>query len=239
MMAGKSFAIGEAGMMVTNDRSLYERCIAFGHYERTGVKSNFNVADAQVSDEELLTYAGAPIGGCKHRMNQTCSAMGRVQLRHYGGRIAEIQKTLNHFWDCLEGVPGIRPHRPAKDSGSTMGGWYSARGLYRGEELGGLSCAKFCEAVSAEGIYSGSGANKPLHLHPLFHSADLFRQGKPTMVAFGQRDVRQGPGSLPVTERIGEIAFGIPWLKHYRPEIIERCAACFRKVAENAEQLKN
>ena len=36
----------------------------------------------------------------------------------------------------LEGVPGIRAHRPPKGSGSTMGGWYAARGLYRAKELG-------------------------------------------------------------------------------------------------------
>ena len=237
MMAGKSFAIGEAGMMVTNDRALYERCIAYGHYERTGLPSNYNVADAQVTDADLRRYAGAPLGGYKHRMNQTCSAMGRVQLKYYDQRIAEIQSAMNRFWDLLEGVPGIRPHRPPRGSGSTMGGWYNARGLYRAEELGGLPCARFCEAVKAEGAPCSPGANRPLHLHPLFHDADIFNMGKPTMISFGQRDVRQGPGSLPVSERIGEIAFGVPWFKKDRPEVIEQYAAAYRKVAEHAEEL--
>jgi dTDP-4-amino-4,6-dideoxygalactose transaminase len=148
LMAGKSFAIGEAGVMVTNDRMLYERCIAYGFYERTGVKSNYNDADAQITSDQLLEFAGAPIGGAKHRMNQTCAAMGRVQLKYYPERIVEIQKAMNRFWDLLEGVPGLRAHRPAKESGSTMGGWYNARGLYAAEELGGLPSAKFCEAVT-------------------------------------------------------------------------------------------
>ena len=80
MMAGKSFAIGEAGMMVTNNSKLYERCIAYGHYARTGAPSNYNPVDKQVHDESLSLFAGMPLGGVKHRMNQTCSAMGRVQL---------------------------------------------------------------------------------------------------------------------------------------------------------------
>jgi hypothetical protein len=58
------------------------------------------------------------------------------------------------------------------------------------------------------------------------------------MVSFGQRDVRQGEGKLPVTESIGEIAFGVPWFKHDRPEIIREYAAAYRKVAENADQLR-
>jgi len=237
MMSGKSFAIGEAGMMVTNDRRLYERCIAYGHYERTGASSLYNAADRQVTDEDLYQYAGLALGGYKHRLNQTCSAMGRVQLKYYDERMAEIQRGMNRFWDLLEGVPGIRAHRPPKGSGSTMGGWYAAHGLYRGEELGGLPCARFCEAVNAEGASCGPGANYPLHLHPAFHTADLFNMGKPTMISFGQRDVRQGPGTLPVSESIKEICYGIPWFKHDRPEIIEQYAAAFRKAAEHADEL--
>ncbi|NQT19187.1 MAG: DegT/DnrJ/EryC1/StrS family aminotransferase [Planctomycetes bacterium] len=64
MMAGKSFAIGEAGMMVTNDHRLYERCISFGHYERTGVATTYNTADSQVTANELLEFAddARPVG---------------------------------------------------------------------------------------------------------------------------------------------------------------------------------
>lgn len=239
MMSGKSFAIGEAGMVVTNDRRLYERCIVYGHYELTGAPSNYNPVDKQVQDESLSRFAGVALGGAKHRMNQTCAAMGRVQLKYYPQRIAEIQRALTRFWSLLEGVPGIRPHRPAPESGSTMGGWYFARGLYRAEELGGLSCAKFCEAVRAEGFEGcRPGANNPLHLHPAFHEADLFNQGKPTVIAFGQRDVRQSPGSLPVTERINEIALSVPWFKHDDSGIIEQYAAAYRKVALQAAALE-
>ncbi len=238
LMSGKSFSVGEGGMLVTGDRTIYERCIAYGFYERTGGPTRFNAADAQITLPELNPYIGLPMGGYKHRINQTCSAMGRVQLKHYDRRIAGIQNALNRFWDLLEGVPGLRPHRPARDSGSSMGGWYFPRGLYRAEALGGLSCARFCEAVRAEGVDAcWPGANSPLHLHPVFHTADLFRQGQPTMIAFGQRDVRQGPGALPVAERVADTVLGVPWFKHDRPGIIAAYAAAYRKVAEHADAL--
>lgn len=237
MMGGKSFAIGEAGMLVTDNRDIYERAIAFGHYERTGGASRFAQSENAVHGE-LRKFKGLPIGGYKHRMNQTCSAMGRVQLKYYPRRIAEIQDALNRFWDLLDGVPGLIAHRPPADSGMTMGGWYFPRGLYDASQLGGLRCARFCEAVRAEGVpIAQPGANFPLHTHAVFHHADLFHQGEPTATAFGQRDVRQTLGSLPVTERIGEICFGIPWFKHDLPDQIEQYAAAYRKVAENADQL--
>jgi len=238
MMSGKSLAAGEAGIVATNDRAIYERCTAFGHYGRTGWTTRYADPQTEISDKDLLRYAGVPIGGVKHRMNQLCSAMGRVQLKSYDKRIAEIQSGMNRFWDLLEDVPGIVAHRPAKDSGSTMGGWYNPRGLFRGEQLGGLSCAKFCEAVRAEGVeMCWPGANFPLHTHALFHTGDLFRTGKPTMTAWTERDVRQGPGSLPVSERIHEIAYGIPWFKHDRADQIAQYAAAYRKVAARAGEL--
>ncbi|MCC7518493.1 MAG: DegT/DnrJ/EryC1/StrS family aminotransferase [Verrucomicrobiae bacterium] len=239
LMAGKSFAIGEGGMMLTNDKTLFERCVAFGHYERTGVSTRWTDKTKTLDDPELARYAGLPMFGVKHRINQTCSAMGRVQLRHYPARIAVIQKALNRFWDLLEGTPGLRAHRPPKDSGSTMGGWYFARGLYRAEELGGLPIAAFCEAVRAEGVgVCSPGCNTPLHNHPLFHTADIFGMGRPTALSFGQRDVRQGTGALPVSETISEAVIGVPWFKHDRPEIIERYAAAYRKVALRAGELR-
>jgi dTDP-4-amino-4,6-dideoxygalactose transaminase len=237
IMSGKSLATGEGGVMVTNDRSLYEKCIAYGHYERTGPATMYSGSYEGITDPELNRYAGLAIGGYKHRIHQLSSAVGRVQLKYYDERMAEIQAGMNRFWDLLEGVPGIKAHRPPKDSGSTMGGWYAAKGLYRADELGGLPCAKFCEAVTAEGVGCAPGANFPLYQHEVFHSADLFYMGEPTMISFGQRDVRQSVGDLPVSDSIGKIAYSIPWFKHDRPEIIEQYAAAYRKVAEHADEL--
>jgi hypothetical protein len=72
----------------------------------------------------------------------------------------------------------------------------------------------------------------------MFHEADIFRQGKPTMIAFGQRDVRQGAGSLPVCESVAQTVFSVPWFKHDRPELIEQYAQAFRKVASQASRLR-
>jgi perosamine synthetase len=238
LMSGKSLAIGEAGILVTNDRDIYERAIAYGHYERTGAPSTYNPPDQQITRDDLAPFSGIPIGGFKHRMHQLSSAVGRVQLRHYPARIAEIQQGMNRFWDLLADVPGILAHRPDQWPDSTMGGWYFARGLYRAEELGGLTCAKFAEAVKAEGVGACSpGANYPLHTHNVFHSADVIGAGKPTAIAFTDRDVRQGPGTLPVAESIREICLGVPWFKHDDPACIAEYAAAYRKVAENAAQL--
>lgn len=47
LMSGKAWAIGEAGMLVTNDREIYERSVAFGHYERN---------NSEIQTEDLKHY---------------------------------------------------------------------------------------------------------------------------------------------------------------------------------------
>ncbi len=230
LMSGKALAIGEAGILCTENREIHDRAVAWGHYSRFS-------ADA-VESADLKAIAGLPLGGNKYRMHQLSSAVGRVQLKYYEERIAGIQRGMNRFWDLLDGVKGVRAHRPAADSGSTMGGWYYPLGLYVPEEVGGLSVTRFCEAVRAEGADACSpGCNTPLHLHPVFSTADIYAQGRPTRTANSEREVRQDRGSLPVTESIGARVYSIPWFKHDRPDVIEQYALAFRKVSEHHQAL--
>ena len=228
LMSRKSLAIGEAGIMCTSNREIYERALAFGHYMR---------AERELTLPELKRFAGLPLGGYKYRMNQTCSAMGRVQLKRYPERMREIDKAMNRFCDLLEEVPGLRGHRPPKDSGSTKGGWYGSLAFYLPEELGGLPVEEFAEAVTAEGVRTGPGGNSALHLHPVMNEADVYNDGKPTRIAFAEGDVRQGPGSLPVCEGLAGRLIRIPYFKQDKPESIEQYSAAFEKVARQADKL--
>ena len=230
MMSGKSFAIGEGGMMITNDRSVYEHALALGTYER--------FKDENITCEDLKPYTGLPLGGYKYRMHQLSSAVGRVQLKYYDERCAEIRKAMNYFWDLLEGVPGIRAHRVDESDGSNMGGFYNAHGIYVPEELGGLSVTRFCEALRAEGIAEAvPGLNAPLHAHGVFQTADIYGDGKPTREANAVNDVKAFDENLAPSEFISTNAFGVPWFKKFIPAEIEEYANAVRKVCENYADL--
>ncbi|MBQ2614880.1 MAG: aminotransferase class V-fold PLP-dependent enzyme [Clostridia bacterium] len=230
LMGGKSFAVGEAGMLVTNDRSIYEHAVALGHYDR--------FTDADITCEDLKPFTGLPLGGYKFRMHQMSSAVGLVQIKYHDEQCAEIRKAMNYFWDLLEGVPGIRAHRVDESEGSNMAGWYAPHGIYVPEELEGLSVTRFCEAVRAEG-FAGCwpSANAALHTHRLFQTADVYGDGKPTRIANADRDVRELDKSLGKSQDIINRCYSIPWLKKFIPEEIEQCANAFKKAALNYKEL--
>ena len=230
LMSGKSFAAGELGILVTNDRVCYERSLAYAHYER-------NNKSYITESKDLYPFSGIALGGVKGRANQLCSAMARVQLKYYDERCKEIRRAINYFWDLLEGVPGLHAIRVDESEGSTMAGWYCPHGRYFPEELGGLSVGKFCEAVRAElgGDTCWAGGNYCLHTHESFHSFDFNHLGRPTRMAYSDRDmVAMDKLCDPSLEKY---CFSIPWFKHFEKEWIERYAAAYRKVAEGYKEL--
>jgi len=229
LMSGKSFAVGEAGMLVTDDKTIYDYALSLGHYERMNAKF--------VSTPELEQYFGLPLGGYKYRMNQLSSAVGRVQIKYYDERCAEIRRGMNYFWDLLEGVPGLLAHRVDESTGSNMAGWYAPHGIYKTEELEGLSVTRFCEAVCAEGVGCSPGCNNALHTHALFKIADVYGTGKPTRIAYTDTDIREFDKDLGPAEAIGASIYSIPWFKKYDKEAIEKYAEAFRKAALNYKEL--
>ena len=119
-----------------------------------------------------------------------------------------------------------------------MGGYYLPHFAYYPEKFGGLSAKRFCEALTAE--FSGTfgaweGANFCLHTHKFFKTFDLTGSGKPTRIAYNDRDVREDDDKCKPSESIS--CFSVPWFIHYDKEWIEKYASIFRKVILNHEQL--
>ena len=229
LMTGKSLAVGEAGILFTDDRRVYERALLFGHYIRHD----------EITLDELKPFAGLPCGGAKHRIHQLSSAFGLVQLELYPKQMAEIDQAMNYFCDLLENTAGIKPIRPAKNTNTTKGGWYYPHFIYNNDELGGLSLSRFSQAIVAEGSICNPGCNKPLHLHPLFTTMDVYGHGRPTRIAFLDKaaTIVRYVETLPVAEGITKRVFEVPWFKHYEAETIEKHAGAYKKVIENYQSL--
>ena len=225
MMSWKVFAAGEMGVLVTDDRRLYERAIAFGHYERNN--ENF----IQECDE-LKDYFHIALGGVKGRVNQVCAVLARGQLKYYDERIAEIKLAMDYFYDSLEGLPGIRPHRIDSSDGSSMGGYYNPLLIYYPEELGGLSSGRFADAIKAELNGAGSckaGANFCLHTHKYFKNFDPRHT----------ENIKATDDTIDEALKVSEEkqCISVPWFKQLNKEWIDKYVAVYKKVVENYQEL--
>lgn len=236
LMSTKSFSAGELGIIVTNNKKLHERALAYGHYDR-------NTEEYITESEDLFPYYRIALGGVKGRANQLCSAIARVQLKYYDERCKEIRKAMNYFWDLLEDVPGISGIRADESQGSNSAGFYCAPGKYIPEELNGLDIEIFAKAVNAQ-LGGGfewivPGANYCLHTHNFFKTFDFDHNGQPSRIANLDRDVRELDKSLKQSEATQKRCFYAPWFKIYNQEWLEKIANEIKFVVENHEQLLN
>lgn len=159
LMSGKSFAIGEGGMLVTDDFEIYRKAIRYGHYDR--IPQFF-------SPKEIALTKNLPFGAYKHRLNQCASAVGLEQLKKYDRERKEIEKAMLYFWKQVGDVPGISLIYP-KEKGSDKAGWYASRFAYDPEAFDGLTNITFSRALSAEvGGGVSPGGYQPLHMSSLF-----------------------------------------------------------------------
>ena len=232
MMSEKSFAAGELGIAVTDDVHLYERALAYGHYER-------NNANEITQTEELKPFHHIALGGVKARVNQVNTALALGQLKHYDERAAAINRAMNEYFDLIEDIPGLKPLRCDTADGSYMGAFYGPRIIYDPAAFEGLSAKRFAEALNAEyngECYTAAGGNFCLHTHQYFKEFDFFHMGKPTRIAFNDRDVREGEDEA-LAISVQRESIGAPPFKRYMPELIAKAAAAIRKVADNYKLL--
>ena len=225
LMSGKSFAIGEGGMLVTDDEEIYRRAVRFGHYDR--IHSCYK-------KEEFADTLSLPVGGLKNRMHQMSSAVGLVQLEKYEKERREIDRAMKYFWKKVSDIPGLTKVYP-KEKGSDKAGWYASHFMYDSEAFSGVSNKTFCEALTREcGTTVFPGANMPLHYSSLFSSFDIYGHGRPTAKLYLPKgvDPRKLSGKLPVAEKAGGTVINDLWFKHCDKEAIDRYAEAFHKVAK-------
>lgn len=230
LMSCKSFAIGEGGMLTTDDPEVFKRAVIFGHYDR--------IIDV-CSDEEMKDMKNIPWGGLKNRMHQTSAAIGLAQLQKHDSEIAEIDRAMKYFWEGISDIPGLSMIYP-EDEGSDKAGWYASRFHYDPAAFGGVSNVTFCDALNAEtgGDFS-FGCNMPLHFSSVFFDVDIYGHGKPTSRVYLPESVdpRSLSGELKVAEAINAKILGEPWFKHNDHARIDPYIEAVRKVAANASEL--
>ena len=156
--SSKNLCAGEGGIIIMNDRELYERAWALHNCGRTP-------PDAEFGNIE-------PFGG-NFRMTEWQAAL-------LLSRLTQLEKETNHRhmnmrW--LDGwfgeIPGIKV--TPLDPRATRGGSHGYKALFDSEEFEGISRKVFLDAMRAEGIPIGYWYATPMY-RSSFLNSNLFGQ---------------------------------------------------------------
>jgi 8-amino-3,8-dideoxy-alpha-D-manno-octulosonate transaminase len=107
----KTLTTGEGGMVVTQDRRLYDLA---RYYHDHGHEHNPEVPRGEDSHSR---------GGFNYRMNEIQGAMGKVQLKRLDFVLAEQRKNKEQIKEGIRGIPGIEFRDlpdPQGDGGDTL-----------------------------------------------------------------------------------------------------------------------
>jgi perosamine synthetase len=223
---GKPLPAGEAGLVTTKDRRLYERILLFCHLNRPGVADEFT---------DPLFKSMAPTNlGLKFRTHPWATAAAMVLFDSLDYRNERRLSYVKKIYRGLEGIPGIDPVRilPKSKPAGFYGGMHM---LYRPEEVGNVPAERFVEALKAEGLDMGHRGYELTHRLRLFSEGfDVYGDGGPLSGDYGGYP----EGSLPVSEEVHDRILGMPAFieesRGYSEQVIEG----LRKVSENWEYLQ-
>ena len=219
---GKPVAGGEAGIVATNDRELYERALIYCHLHRPGAVDELTNPVYRELEPQLL--------GWKWRPHPLAMAIGLVSLGHLPDRLDRFEANRETLFRKIEGLPGIRPvcnYRKARGV-ELYGG---IKFIYDPEALGGLPAGQFVAAMRAEGApLNGPGMGHMEHLRSIYTKdlPGLWGEGH-----VGPANVplpRYRKGDFPVSEAMNARVLSYPGHIQAADGFIDQFAAAFRKV---------
>jgi perosamine synthetase len=224
LQASKNLTGGEGGILICDDRDVYERAMSMGtHPQRLYAELELPEFKEKI-DSLAFNY----------RMHSMSAAMANVQLKHLEGWTQARGRNAQRLYDEVRDLPFIEI--PPALLETDRHAYYSIPFTYRREVIP-LSRDEFVEALKAEGVQGNVYVRVPLYLRPRFQNHDYFGRGYPWAIA--DEPVVYRKGDCPVAERLAKVEFQVSG-NYYEdsPALMGQIGAAFRKIGENASALR-
>ena len=165
---GKHLSAGGGGMVLTNNRSLWERAVMFSDAALPRAKG-------PAEGRPYANYFLAP----NYRMGNLTAAVLLVQLEKVGGYIENKIRAAQNIIEGLSDVEEVVPQKVRPGDRHT----YWSLGLTIDTSRLACSAKQFAEAVSKEGVpmggpYVGTPEHGPLYRNPFLAEPDLYGRSR-------------------------------------------------------------
>ena len=228
--SGKNLACGDGGMLVTDDRELYERALLAGmHPARTHQQITIPELKSRI-DSLIYTY----------RINGLSAALALRQMDRLEEMNAWRRRNVRELAQVLDGVPGIRSLALPEHLDPA---WHMAFWTFVPEQVPGVSRRQYVKALRAEGVPIGeSYVGIPINLRRTFQLKEShYGKGFPWSANPRNAEIVYRAGDCPVAERrcaeLDLTLYGGACWKDVS-KTTEQIGRAFRKVAAQIDSLK-
>lgn len=178
---GKGVFGGEGGVLVTDDRALYEQAVAISQHPLRAFRELVDGSDSPFLDELSWNY----------RIHPLAAVLALADLEVAGARIAHRKHVLDLVHDKIHSIPGIEPIRCYQGDSSAA---YGVPLTYNSHQANGISRQSLVESLYQEGMMMSPGpVRTPIYMRQTFQRPD---KGWLRIVAHPSH----GEGSCPVAE---------------------------------------
>lgn len=227
IMSGGEFDVPVGAVILTDDSRIYNR-----------IQLNMR-GRMTLNQSSLLTMISAHFGidaSAQIKVEQALAcfrALGRC-----GKLVDDVRRAYCYFHEAVEARAGYVPIYTIGNNDMWMGGWQRHYARIFSNNSGASDLRKFARRTERSGSSCSLVHFEPLHLAPLFRSADIFQQGKPTQLVNSGDDVRalQPIGSLPVSESISGSVVALPYFKRLIPRQIDHHAKIWRRALRSLNE---
>jgi dTDP-4-amino-4,6-dideoxygalactose transaminase len=225
LQASKNLTGGEGGILICDDRRMYERAMSLGtHPQRL-------VAELELPEFRSRIDSLA----FNFRMHTASAAIANAQLPRLDAWTAERNRNARDLYARVSGLPFLRNPPLLDESEGTLHAFYHVPFTLRPGALP-IDRELFCRALRAEGVPAEPYVRVPLHLRPRIQHHDYLGRGFPWSLA--KEPPRYARGDCPVAEALCEVEWQVKASFHEPcPALMAEIAEAIAKVGEQAASL--
>lgn len=216
LQTNKMIFAGEGGILVTNNKKIYNRATLLGHYRD---RSKNEIVDREYSKYWVTGF------GLKLRMSPFNAIVAINSLEKYPMRKIERHKCLNYFNNRLGEINYIRQLDIDKNS-IDMGAWYGFKPIYVKEKLNNLSRDILLKLLRDEGVEVDNPSAPLLARLPLYSEKhDLMYPNRSSKIA-------NQSANYPIAQFVEENALSFPtfWNWTRDKKIIDQYIDVLKKI---------
>ena len=183
-MPGKVFAIGEGGVIMTNDEKLYKAAFRYHHAGRD--------RGAESMD---FTWPATTL-----RLSEWEAAIGLIALERLGDQADTRWRNARYLAAEMDQIPGLS----GLDIDERVTRWNPFRWHFKfqSEQFDGVHRDTFVKALRAEGLPCNIGPTRPLYTFSIFASGKWGETGCPIRCPLYEREIDYTEVHCPQAERI-------------------------------------